>query len=100
MAESQAMQPYYRRPPYKYGVLAVLTALLLLHLWTLVFGGFGTVAGAKNGLVVVSMLIVNHASFSFLTPLQQRRFRPLQWAIILGGLAYVALEIWREVGNR
>ena len=97
MAETPAVQHWIRRPGFKYGMLAVITLLLVVHLWTLFLDGPGTVAGAKLGLIVVGMLLVNHVSTSFLTQQQQRRFRPLQLAVVLGGLAYAALSFWRDV---
>ena len=98
MAETPTMQQWIRHPLFKYGMLTVITLLLVVHLWTLLLDGPGTVFGAKLGLVVVGMLLVNHVSASFLTQQQQRRFRPLQLAVILGGIAYFALTFWRDSG--
>ncbi len=89
------MPPWTRRPVYKYGMLVLIVSLGLLHVWTLLLDGPGTAYGAKIGLGVVGMLLVNHLALTFLNESQRRRAIPLQIVLNLGALAYVALRIWR-----
>ena len=98
MVETPTIQPWSQRPAYKYGVLAVIAILGLLHLWALLLDGPGTVDGAKMGLTVIGMLLVNHIVATFVNPSRRRRYLPLQFAVAVGGLAYVALSFWRDVG--
>ena len=97
MAERPTMLPWTRRPLYKYGMLAVITSLGLLHLWTLLLDGPGTAYGATIGLVVVGMLLMNNIVLTFLDESRRRRVMPVQMVLNLGGLAYVALRLWQDV---
>jgi len=98
LTETPTIQPWIRHPAYKYGMLAVIALLGIFHLWTLFLGGPGTVDGARIGLVVIGILLLNHMSASFLTQHQQRRFAPLQIAVVVAGSAYVLLNVWSEFG--
>ena len=97
MAETPTIQQRMQRPAYKYGMLAVITLLGLFHLWTILLDGPGTADGAMMGLAVVTMLLVNHIVTAFVDPSRRRRYRPLQFAVAIVGLAYVGLKFWREV---
>jgi len=97
MAETPTIQPWMQRPAYKYGMLALIAILGLFHLWALFLDGPGTVDGAKMGLTVIGMLLVNHLVATFVDPSRRRRYVPLQIAVAIGGLAYIALKLWRDV---
>ena len=97
MSNTTATEPWIRRPTYKFGMLIVLAVLAAFHVWTL--AGDSMRDASKLGLIVVMMLAVNHIVLVFLRPSQQRRAIPLQVTMIVGGLSYVVMMFWQEIGR-
>jgi hypothetical protein len=92
------MEPWIRRPFYKYGMLLVLAVMAVFHVWMLATDS--TRDASRIGLVAVLILAVNHVVLAFLKPDQRRRAVPLQFTIIIGGLVCVVIWAWKEIGAR
>ena len=97
VSNTATTEPWIRRPIYKFGMLIVLAVLAAFHVWML--AGDSTRDASKVGLIVVMMLAVNHIVLVFLQPSQKRRAIPLQVTMIIGGLAYVVVMLWQELGR-
>ena len=99
MAENPTLEPWMRRSGYKYGMLAFLALMAVWQTRILLRRDQPMGAAALMGFIPLGMLLVNHVAQTFLDPSQQRRFAPLQIAILLGALAFMALMYWREFGG-